>query len=431
MSVTRRQVVLGGLATAATVGLAACSGSTPKSGTAASSAAENATLNLAWWGNEVRNKNTNNMIAAYQTAHPGVKIAGAAGEFASYWDKLSTQVAGGNAPDVLQMDMAYIADYGTKGALLDLKSLDTSKFVEGTVDAGKIKGKLVGINAGINCLTLFADPKVFAKAGMQVPDDKTWTWDSLVDTAAELASKAGTPFGMAGLWGDTLFQGWLRQTGKQLFTETGPGYDASDVKTWFDYLLKAQKAGAIGSAAQIVEEQGKALGQSAIVTGKAGIGLFNSNQATAVYAAAGQTLPILRYPTITGNVKDRKAWYKASMLWSASSKTKNPDAALALINYLVNSTDAGLIQLAERGIPANTDVQAAVTPKLTTGDLAAQKFLADIKPELSDTPIAPPPGAGQAGTIMFRYLTDVLYGRQSSADASSKFVTELKSVIKA
>ena len=231
MSITRRHLVLGGLATAATVGLAACSGSTTKTGAAASSAAENATLNLGWWGNEVRNKNTNNMIAAYQTAHPGVKITGAAGEFASYWDKLSTQVAGGNAPDIIQMDMAYIADYGTKGALLDLKGVDTSKFLEGTVDAGKIKGKLVGINAGINCLTLFADPKVFAKAGMQVPDDKTWTWDSLIEISAEVASKAGTPFGTAGLWGDTLFQGWLRQSGKQLFTETGPGYDASDVQT--------------------------------------------------------------------------------------------------------------------------------------------------------------------------------------------------------
>jgi multiple sugar transport system substrate-binding protein len=102
-----------------------------------------------------------------------------------------------------------------------------------------------------------------------------------------------------------------------------------------------------------------------------------------------------------------------------------------VINYLVNSSEAGLLQLAERGIPANTDVQAAVTPKLSAGDLAASKFLTAIKPELSDTPIAPPPGAGQSATIMFRYATDVFYGKQSTADAASKFLAELKSVIKA
>ena len=72
------------------------------------------------------------------------------GEFCSYWDKLATQTAGGTAPDIIQMDMNYISEYGTRGALLDLEQPDISKFVEGTVDSGKIDGKLVGINAGIN-----------------------------------------------------------------------------------------------------------------------------------------------------------------------------------------------------------------------------------------------------------------------------------------
>ena len=53
-------------------------------------------------------------------ANPGVKISGQPGEFNSYWDKLATQTAGGTAPDIIQMDMAYIAEYGTRGALLDL-----------------------------------------------------------------------------------------------------------------------------------------------------------------------------------------------------------------------------------------------------------------------------------------------------------------------
>ena len=109
-----------------------------------------------------------------------MKIAGQPGEFASYWDKLATQTAGGTAPDIIQMDMAYIAEYGDRGALLDLGEygVDTSKFVEGTVDSGKIDGKLVGINAGINSPVILANPTVFEKAKVDLPDDKTWTWDS-------------------------------------------------------------------------------------------------------------------------------------------------------------------------------------------------------------------------------------------------------------
>ena len=116
-------------------------------------------------------------------ANPGVTISGQPGEFASYWDKLATQTAGNTAPDIIQMDMAYIAEYGTRGALLDLEAngADVSKFAEGTVDSGKIDGKLVGINAGINSLGILAAPDLFEKAKMDMPDDKTWTWDPLKD----------------------------------------------------------------------------------------------------------------------------------------------------------------------------------------------------------------------------------------------------------
>ena len=108
-----------------------------------------------------------------------MKIEGQPGEFTSYWDKLATQTAGGTAPDIIQMDMAYIAEYGTRNALLDLKDVDVSKFVEGTVDSGKIDDTLVGVNAGINSAIIFANPQVFEKAKMELPDDTTWTWDQM------------------------------------------------------------------------------------------------------------------------------------------------------------------------------------------------------------------------------------------------------------
>ena len=107
-------------------------------------------LKFAWWGNELRNKNTQASIDAYVKANPNVKIAPQPGEFGSYWDKLATQTAGGQAPDIIQMDMNYIAEYGTRQALLDLSKVDVSKFTEGTVDSGKINDQLVGINAGVN-----------------------------------------------------------------------------------------------------------------------------------------------------------------------------------------------------------------------------------------------------------------------------------------
>src|SRR5918999_661900 len=205
MALNRRQFLLGagGLAAAATTGgLAACApGRAGGGGAGGGGEAGATTLALAWWGNPTRNKNTEAMIAAYQQANPNVKLTAQPGEFNTYWDKLATQTAGGTAPDIIQMSLNYIAEYGNRGALLDLKDVDVSKFAEGTVDSGKINDTLVGVNAGINSGIILANPTVFEKAKMELPDDKTWTWDQMSEVAAEVASKAGVPFGVASLMG--------------------------------------------------------------------------------------------------------------------------------------------------------------------------------------------------------------------------------------
>jgi multiple sugar transport system substrate-binding protein len=433
MALSRRQFLMGaaGLATAATtVGLAGCAPGSQSGGSNGGGGGSNGAANLqfAWWGNDVRNKNTQNAINLYTKNNPNVKIAPQPGEFNSYWDKLATQTAGGQAPDVIQMDMAYIAEYGNKNALLDLSKVDTSKFTAGTVDSGKINNQLVGINAGINSAVLFANPKVFEKAKMDMPDDTKWTWDDLMSVSSEVASKAGVPFGVASMFGsDAFFGAYVRQKGKQLFTDQGVGFDASDAQAWFDLMVKYQKANAMGSPQQNTEESTKALDQSAIVVGTAAMQYYNTNQLEAVDAAAKTDLVMLRYPSMTGKATDRKAWYKASMLWSASAKTKYPDQVIALINWWVNSTECADINLAERGVPCNTDILAHVQPKLSKPQQTVVKFLEDIKPELADTPIAPPPGGGTLGAVMFRHQSDVLFGRASTADAAQKFVDEVKS----
>ncbi len=394
MAINRRQFLLGagGLAAAATTGgLAACApgagGGGDQGGGGEDAGA--ATLALAWWGNPTRNKNTEAMIAAFTKANPDVKLEPQPGEFSSYWDKLATQTAGGTAPDIIQMDMNYISEYGSRNALLDLKDVDTSKFVEGTVESGRINDTLVGVNAGINSAIIFANPSVFEKAKMEIPDDTTWTWDSMIEVGAEAASKAGVTFGVAQLIGsDALFGTFVRQHGKELFTPDGLGFDVAEAQAWYDFLVKGVKAKAFGTPEQITEETAKPLDQSAIVTGRTALQYYNSNQLEAVSNAAGgdYLMEILRGPSLTGKAAERKTWYKASMLWSASAKTKNPEAAIAWINWFANDQEAANIDKAERGIPPNSEILAAVTPNLSEAQQAVAKYITDIKPEVGATP---------------------------------------------
>jgi pectin-derived oligosaccharide transport system substrate-binding protein len=430
MALNRRQFLTGGVAVAAAgMGLTACGGGSGGGGSSDGSA----DLQMAWWSNELRTKNTLAAIDVYTKANPKVKVSPQPGEFATYWDKLATQTAGNKAPDIIQMDMAYIAEYGKRNALLDLGKygVDTTKFVEGSVDSGKIDGKLVGINAGINSATVLANPKIFEQAKVELPDDTTWTWDELKELSAELTAKAGGGiFGLGVFFNDAMLSAFLRQHGKELFAENGLGFEAADVVPWFDMLLAYEKAKAIPSAAQLTEEVTKSLDQSALAVGKAAMQMQWSNQVEAANKASGGELRVLRFPSLTGKATDRKAWYKASMLWSASSRTKNPEAAAALINWWVNSPECANINLAERGIPPNTEILAAITPKLSPAQVSVAKFITDIKPELANTPIAPPPGGGKLNDTLVRYQTDVLFGRTNTADAAAKFAEEVKANLK-
>jgi pectin-derived oligosaccharide transport system substrate-binding protein len=432
MAINRRQFLIGagGLAAAATtMGLGACAPGSQGGGSQGGGASGGATnLALAWWGNPTRNKNTEAMIATYMKANPNVTISAQPGEFGSYWDKLATQTAGGQAPDIIQMDMNYISEYGTRGALLDLSGVDTSKFVEGTVDSGKINGKLVGVNAGINSAIILANPKIFEKAKMDLPDDKTWTWDQMMEVGAEVASKAGVPFGVAQLLGsDPMFGTFVRQQGKELFTPDGLGFDVAEAQAWYELMVKGQKAGALGTPEQISEEAAKILDQSSIAVGTAAMYASNSNQLQAHSDAAGEERLILRGPSLAGKATERKTWYKASMLWSASAKTKNPEAATAWINWFANTPDAANIDLAERGIPPNAEILAEVTPKLSPEQQVVAKYISDIKSEVAATPIAPPPGGGTIAAVLLRHGTDVIFGKTSAAEGAQKFVDEMKS----
>ena len=133
-------------------------------------------LRMSTWGNDSRLKLTQQAITAFQQANPGVTVQVENNEFGSYWDKLATQTAANDAPDVIQMDESYIAAYGGRDALLDLGTqssvLDLSAMDAKVLDTGKVNGTLVGAPVGIALFSIGVNPELLKKAGLKMPDDR-------------------------------------------------------------------------------------------------------------------------------------------------------------------------------------------------------------------------------------------------------------------
>jgi multiple sugar transport system substrate-binding protein len=162
-----------------------------------------------------------------------------------------------------------------------------------------------------------------------------------------------------------------------------------------------------------------------MATGKLAMSYAWSNQLNALSKASGQQLKLLRLPSVTGKASDNGSYYKGSMFWSISSRTKHPKEAAEFVSYLANNTTAGGLLLAERGVPPNTEIRAAVASKLQPADAASQNFIQTIAKELGEPSPPPPVGGGQVEKIEQRYTTEVLFGRLKPDQAAQQFIDEV------
>jgi len=431
---SRRSALSLGIAVPGLAALAAC-GPNASGGTGGGGGEDgSASLRLAWWGNPTRDESTKKVVEAFKEVAPETTIALEPGEWGGYWDKLATQAAGGDFPDIVQMDEKYLSEYGGRGALLDLAGagLTTDDFVPGSVEVGELPDVgLAAINAGLNAFAFLINPVVFKEAGVEVPDDTTWTWDDLIETAVKITE--ATPDGTYGMtqMGSVqgLFQVYVRQAGQDQYKDGAAGFDLETATAWFDWAKMIQDSKAGPGASVSVEDSAQAMDQSLFATGKVAMTVAWSNQVVAHDGLVPEGVTVLRPPSMSGSAAEAQLWYKASMYWAVSSTTKSPEAAVAFVDYLVNSPDAGKVLSVERGVPGNLTVREAIVPDLDEANTKAVDYLESIESELGSAPEITPQGGGQFEDILTRACEDMLFGNLTPAEAAQRLIDELTAAI--
>ncbi|MGG7519372.1 ABC transporter substrate-binding protein [Allorhizobium undicola] len=392
-------------------------------------------LRFLWWGSKERSDRTFAAINAYQGKNSAVKIDGESFGWDNYWTRLATQTAGGNAPDLIQMDYRYIFEYARRNSLLDLtpqlgKQLAINDFGTANIESGKVDGKFYGVNLGVNSSVMIFNRTAWEEAGVE-PLSRDMNWDQFAAACTKLseAKKRRAFYGTQdGSGSETTLECWLRQKGKVLYTNGGEiGFTTQDLTDWFKMWAEMRKSKAcVPPDAQALDQL--TIETSMVALGKAAITFAHSNQFIGHQAINKEKLGLINYPGLPGGKPGQ--YLKPSMMVSLSSQTKNPDAATAFINFLVQSPDAAKLLGVERGVPASESMRKSLEGSLSENEQQVVSYIADLTPKVGSLPPPPPNGAGENMLLLKKIAEEVAFGKTKVEDGAAKFTEQAAANIK-
>ncbi|WP_248925126.1 ABC transporter substrate-binding protein [Paenibacillus hamazuiensis] len=403
----------------------------PKKETAAAPSGEPVKLRIAWWGGQARHDYTLKVIELYQQKNPNVKIETEYAAFDDYWKKLAPQAAANQLPDIIQMDVSYLSQYGGRGQLEDLEpytkngKLDISSVSQNTIDSGKYDGKMYQMTLGVNALGIQMDADMLKKAGADVPGNN-WTWDDIDKVGAKL--KANGKLVADYMRYDVFFPYYLRTMGQKLYNPDGTQLGYTDDKYFVDYYKRYQKWYDNGYFLSLDKLATKKLTpeDDEMVMGNSAFSFSWSNQYVAWAAAAKRPLELIAPPGPDGK---KGLFMKSSMGFSVTKNSKVKDEAVKFINFFINDVEANKLIKGERGVPVSSKVQEALKPLLKPEEAKVFDYVAWAQNNSSPVDPPNPVGSVEIEKLLKDTSEQILYKKISVEDAAAKFRKEANAIL--
>jgi multiple sugar transport system substrate-binding protein len=389
-----------------------------------------------WWGNPERDKRTFAVIDIFNGKHPDIHVTGETLGFADYFTKLTTQIAGGNMPDVIQQGYGVLFQYIDNGAVLPLddyvgKSLDISKIDQSAIDAGTVNGKFYALSIGANSHMAVYNTALYDKAGIKVGDNFDpygWTYDD----AGRIGKAVKDATGVPGVDDNTAdyqnFSDFVAQKGAMMFTDGQYTVTPEIVEEYWTIWKGIRDAGATPPAQETAALAGVAdLDKTGVVTGKSAMSFMWSNQLVGTQALMTDPLGAAMYPNTDAMTPG--SIVQPSQFVCLTRDSKNPEAAAAYMSAFVNDLDMTKVLGLERGIPSQTDVRAALAPNLTPAEKASVEFFAGIQGKTAALPPPPPSGANEIEQTFERLAVAVLLEQQPIKDVVADFLGQAQAIL--
>jgi multiple sugar transport system substrate-binding protein len=315
-------------------------------------------LRFSWWGGEARHNAFLEAIELFQSRNPNIRVEPEFGGWDGYVDRLLTQSAARQQPDVfmagvdgpwLSLPVRMFADLEANRNLISWDQYDQDQ-----VNMARRDGVLVGIPRSASGRGYLINKTLFDRLGIPIPNS-SWTWDDFARVAQQVYDRSnGQVFGTLDETGGITYNSFggpafmLSNFNTQLITVDGLQLTRDQHIQYYQWWARLRASGASSSpevsvAADANQNSPLVTGRVAMIASSSGtIGQFQSNTRDELVFLP---LPVGQFPNDEAS---------PGVVLSISADTPHKEAAFRFANFWANDPDALRIIGTEQGVPASS-----------------------------------------------------------------------------
>lgn len=390
-------------------------------------------LNILWWGSQTRHELTTQMLEKFQEENPDIEVVMDYSDWDGYWTKLPAQVAGGQTPDVFQMDYAKLAQYVENGVMAPLDdyvadgSLDLSNVAQSVIDSGSIDGKLYAVSTGTNAPVMLYRKDILDDLGIEMPMNPTMSEYTDISKKVYEATGLRDTFVTSCSADNLRFR--LRNYGMNLYNDDASALGFDDPKYIVDMWQLALDAQNEGWGLMIGEETATTAFDSMVMD--SWIRYQNSNELQAYRDATGKDISMAMIPN-TDDATASATYLKPAMFWCVAADSDVKDAAVRFINYFANDTSCYDIVGIERAVPISSKMREYVAPTLDEVGKQVVEFVDYVsQPNMASPLMNPDPAKhSEISDLLGQYSDQVRYGEITDLPtAAQQFMDEANAIL--
>ena len=390
-------------------------------------------LNVLWWGSQTRHELTTAMLEKFEELNPDIDVVMDYSDWGGYWTKLPAQVAGGQTPDVFQMDYAYLAQYVENGVLADLTpyiedgSLDMSNVEQSILDSGSIDGKTYAISTGTNAPVMLYRKDVTDELGIEMPMNPTMSEYCEISKQVYEATGLRDTFVTSCSADNLRFR--LRNYGMNLYNEDATALGFDDPQYIVDMWQLALDSQNEGWGMKPGEETATTAFDSMI--NDSWSRYQNSNELQAYRDATGKDISMVMIPN-TDDATASATYLKPAMFWCVGADSDVKEAAVRFIDFFANNEACYDIVGIERAVPISSAMREYVAPTLDEVSQEVVEFIDYVsQPDMASPLMNPDPDSHtEIADLLGQYSEQVRYGQLTDLPtAAQQFMDEANQIL--